>query len=122
MLEPQLLADEGILVLTPQGPLEKADFERLALLVDPYIEQKGALKGVMIYAKSFPGWADFAALLTHLRFVKDHQQHVARVAAVSDSSVLTVLSAIAKHFVRAEVRHFEFDARDQAMRWLNGGD
>jgi len=122
MLEPQLLADEGILVLTPQGPLEKADFERLALLVDPYIEQKGALKGVMIYAKSFPGWADFAALLTHLRFVKDHQQHVARVAAVSDSSVLTVLSAIAKHFVRAQVRHFEFDARDQAMRWLNGGD
>jgi len=121
MLEPQLLADEGILVLTPQGPLEKADFERLALLVDPYIEQKGALKGVMIYAKSFPGWADFAALLSHLRFVKDHQQHVARVAAVSDSSVLTVLSAIAKHFVRAEVRHFEFEQKDPAMRWLNGG-
>jgi len=121
MLEPQLLADEGILVLTPQGPLEKADFERLALLVDPYIEQKGALKGVMIYAKSFPGWADFAALLSHLRFVKDHQQHVARVAAVSDSSVLTVLSAIAKHFVRAEVRHFEFEEKDPAMRWLKGG-
>jgi hypothetical protein len=61
MIHAELLRDQGILILTPEGPLQQADFEALAQLVDPYIETEGELQGVLIATESFPGWADFAA-------------------------------------------------------------
>ncbi|MGD0961691.1 MAG: STAS/SEC14 domain-containing protein [Methylomonas sp.] len=118
MIHPELLPDQGILVITPEGPLQKSDFENLAQLVDPYIESHGDLRGVLIYAESFPGWSDFAALLSHLKFVKNHHQHIARLAAVTDSAFLTIMPSIAGHFVHAEVRHFAYGDKQQAIEWL----
>ena len=65
MLNFELNRAESILILKPIGPLESADFEKLAREVDPYIIEKGILNGLMIYAKSFPGWNNFAAFLSH---------------------------------------------------------
>jgi SpoIIAA-like len=121
MLHSELLADEAVLVLAPDGPLAAADFTRVAALVDPYLERHGRLKGLMIHTRHFPGWGDFAALVAHLRFVRDHHRRIERIAAVTDSGVLTVLPRIANHFVAAEVRHFEYADRDAALRWLATG-
>ena len=41
MIEFELLRDRGVLILSPDGPLEKADFERLAQDIDPFIASKG---------------------------------------------------------------------------------
>ena len=122
MIHHQLLRDEGILIVTPEGPLEKADFEKLASVVDPYIEANGKLNGLMIEAESFPGWSNFAALITHLKFVRDHQQHIEKVAAVTDSGFLSVLPSIADHFVHAEVRHFSYTDKQDALSWLRSVD
>lgn len=120
MLEYELWRDAGILVVCPKGALEAADFQRLAAEVDPYLDEAGQLRGLMIYAESFPGWSDFAALVSHIRFVKDHQQRIARIAAVTDSGFLSVLPRIANHFVRADVRHFAYQDRQAAVDWLQG--
>ncbi len=122
MLKHDLLQDQGILVVTPQGPLEQADFEELAKVVDPYIESHGTLQGLMIYTESFPGWDNFAGLVSHMKFVKDHQQHINKVAAVTDSGFLAALPGIADHFVKAEVRHFDFNDKENAMKWLTGSE
>jgi tRNA U38,U39,U40 pseudouridine synthase TruA len=119
MIQHELLRDKRILIITPQGPLEQKDFETLAREVDPYIQEKGKLNGLMIHAKSFPGWHDFAALVSHFKFVKDHHQHIAKVAAVTDSGFLSILPHIAKHFVRAEVRHFDYSDKENALKWLS---
>ena len=121
MLTHELLKDAGILIVKPQGALEAGDFEALAKEVDPYIEAHGTLRGLVIEAESFPGWSDFAALLSHFRFVRDHHRSIARVAAVSDSPLLTVGPRIASHFVAAEVRHFNFADREQALAWVRQG-
>ncbi|HEY7533228.1 MAG TPA: STAS/SEC14 domain-containing protein [Nitrospiraceae bacterium] len=118
MLAHELLRNEGILLIRPQGPIQKGDFESVAKVVDPYIEDKGRLRGVMVEAPSFPGWDSFAALLSHLRFVRDHHQHVTKVAAVSDSAILTIAPQIAKHFVKAEFRHLNASDREAALAWL----
>lgn len=118
MLKHELLSDKGILIVTPEGPLEQADFEAIARVADPYIESNGALNGLMIYTESFPGWNDFSGLVSHIRFVKDHQKAIKKVAAVTDSGFLSILPGIADHFVKAEIRHFEYDDRDDAMEWL----
>ncbi len=118
MLNYELLRDEGILVVMPGGPLEAKDFERIAQEVDPYIEDKGKLNGLMIYAKSFPGWDDFAALITHFRFIRNHHHNIRKVAAVTDSGFLSILPSIANHFVQAEVRHFDYGERETALDWI----
>src|SRR6476646_3757676 len=121
MVKYELLQESGILVIRPEGSLEASDFQKITQDVDPYIEANGELHGVLIDAKSFPGWKDFAAVVAHLRFVKDHHRKIGKVAAVSDSSFLSIAPNIASHFVQAEVRHFAQSQREEALAWLQTG-
>lgn len=122
MLHHELLRERGILILRPEGALRAEDFTALAAAVDPYIEQRGELQGVVVDAPSFPGWENFAGLLSHLRFVRDHHRRIRRIAVVSDSPVLaSVGPRIASHFVSAEVRSFGTADRAAAIAWLEGG-
>ena len=121
MLHIELLRDRGILILTPKGALEAADFERVGQQVDPFIAANGMLNGLMIHAEAFPGWASFGSLVTHIKFVKEHHRKIRRVAAVSDSAFLKVMPAIASHFATAEVRHFPFHEKARALAWLETG-
>ena len=121
MIHFELLRDRNILVITPDGRLEKADFEQLAKEVDPFIASKGKLAGVMLYAKSFPGWDSFGAFVSHLKFVADHHRQIERIAAVTDSGFLKIVPRIAEHFVQAEIKHFDLAEKDQALAWLETG-
>ena len=69
----------------------------------------------MVDAQSFPGWDSFAALVSHLEFVRDHHRLIGKIAAVSDSPVLSLAPRLAKHFVKAEIRHF--NANERAAAW-----
>jgi hypothetical protein len=115
------LRDRSILIVSPSGPLEKADFEHLAKEVGPLIASKGKLVGLMIYTETFPGWESFGALVSHLKFVADHHQRIERIAAVTDSGILKVMPRIADHFVQAQVRCFEFGEKARALAWLEAG-
>lgn len=118
MLKYELNRAEGILILQPVGPLESTDFAKLVQEVDPYIRETGKLKGLMIYVKSFPGWDNFAAFLSHMKFVKNHHQKVKKIAAVTGSGFLSIMPQVANHFLQAEVRHFDYDDKDAALDWL----
>ena len=120
MLRHELLRDKGILMVEPQGPLKSADFDGLVTEVDPYLAENGRLNGLLICAESFPGWHDFAAFISHLTFIKNHHQKINKVAAVTDSGFLSILPTVAGHFVAAEIRHFPFDEKEKALKWLGG--
>jgi hypothetical protein len=110
-----------ILAVAPHGKLAVEDFTRLAEEVDAYLEKEGELNGLLIEAESFPGWHDFAALLSHVRFVKEHHQRIRKVAAVTDSGFLAILPKVAGHFLKAEVKHFPYHDRAAALAWLMEG-
>ena len=118
MLNHQLMKDEGVLVLAPDGALQAEDFLAVAAEIDPFIEQNGKLHGVLIEAESFPGWENFASLLAHFRFVRDHHRNIRRVALATDSSVLSHVPQFASHFVSAEVEHFSYMDKLIALEWL----
>src|SRR5471032_1212730 len=107
MLNHELCQDDGILVLHAEGPLTAADFTTLAGHVDAYLEQHGTLRGVLIRAKSFPGWKNFGALLAHLKFVRAHHQRIEKVALVADGAFANIMPHIANIFVHAQMQHFE---------------
>ena len=118
MLEFELNKDSGVLVLKPHGPLSADDFAAVTETTNTYIENTGNLNGVMIYAKSFPGWEDFGALMSHLKFVRDHHKHIKKLATVSDSTVLTIMPKVAEQFINAEARHFDSADLYAAEVWL----
>ena len=118
MLEHQLNEKDGILTVKPSGRLAAEDFAALARVADGYLERNEALAGLLIDAEAFPGWEDFAALLSHLKFVREHHRRIKKVAALSDSAILKIMPHIAAHFVSAEVRHFALAERSAALDWL----
>ena len=112
----ELMKEKGILVVTPHGPLAAADFANLAKEVDPYIEDNGKLNGLMLCpGNKFPGWEDFASMLAHFKFIRNHHRKIKKIAAVTDSKFLTVAPKIASHFVKADVRHFDSKDKAKAM-------
>ena len=121
MLRHELLTDKRILVIRPEGPLQSSDFERIGKAVDPFIEKHGDLAGLMVEAANAPGWDSFAALATHLRFVRDHHRRIKRIVVVSDSPLLKVAPRIGGHFVSAEVKTFPAADRAAALAWIEAG-
>lgn len=112
------ITESGVLIVQPSGPLTKDDFESLAGKANLWIEEHGSLKGILIDAPEFPGWKDFAGLQSHIRFVRDHHKHIERLAVASDSSFLSALPVVARHFVKAEIRRFEAGDTEAALNWL----
>lgn len=118
MLNSELLKEDGILIVSPQEALQSSDFEQLAESIDPYIEDNSSLNGLMIYTESFPGRDNFAGLVSHIKFVKNHHKYIKKIAAVTDTDIAKVFPKIASHFVDAEIKHFDFTDKDEAMAWL----
>ncbi len=120
MLTVKIDEANGLALLEPDGPLSRQDFESAATVIDPYIKKTGHLNGLVIYTKSFPGWESFAALFSHLRFVKEHHKKVSRVALATDSKVRNFAEKVASHFVNAEIKVFPYQDVAQAREWVAG--
>ena len=106
MIKYRIMEAEGILVLEPKSALSANDFRDLTVSVDTYLAEHQSLHGMLIHAQNFPGWESFAGLSAHLRFVREHHQKIERIALVTDSPLRTVVPALTKHFVSAQIRRF----------------
>jgi hypothetical protein len=103
----------------PEGNLRIQDFEALSQAVDPFIEKKGELSGLIIVTRKFPGWAYFNGMLEHIKFVKSHHRKIAKVALVTDSKIADVAESLGKHFVKPSIKHFPFNDFESAKSWLS---
>ena len=120
MIAHTLDREHSILHIRPQGALEKADFEELAAVVDPFIAESGGLAGLIVETPGFPGWDSFGAMAAHLRFVRDHHRQIKRIALVTDSAMGNVAEHLVSHFVSAEIRRFPANALEAAQQWVTG--
>ena len=109
----------SILILEPHDSLTEKDFVAISDEIDPYIEENGSIKGLIIYVQSFEGWDSFSTLITHMKFVKNHHQNISRLAFVTDSKIAIFAEKIASHFVNPEIKNFDFDELESAKRWVS---
>ncbi len=121
MLSVEIDEVSGLAILEPDGPLTKGDFESAAKVIDPYIENTDQFNGIIIHTESFPGWDSFAALASHLRFVKEHHKKISRVAISTNSVIGNFSEGVASHFVNAEIKLFSYQELEQAKDWIIGG-
>ena len=116
MLRFEPLDDRNILVITADGPLADADFERFA----DQIKATGTMR-LMLKAASFPGWDSFEAFVAHLKFVSEHHRQIERIAIVTDSEFLKIMPRIASMLVHPRIRQFDVGETDEAVAWLETG-
>ncbi len=117
MVKFDLNTESGILTLQPNGSLTAEDFAKVTAAVDPFIESHGNLKAVVIESAHFPGWENFGALASHLRFVRNHHNHVRKIAIVTDSPLGATMEHLGSHFIGAGVRHFPAGQSADAQAW-----
>jgi hypothetical protein len=113
----ELRRDAGILILEPMQALTEADFAEVSAVVDPYLDAKGTLSALVIHTPDFPGWSNFAGLLAHLRFVKEHRDKTRKIALVTDSVLGSIAPTLAGLFTSAEIRHFPYGDFNKAIEW-----
>lgn len=113
----RLLPESGVIVVEISAPLRAADFDAIALTADTWIEAHGSLHGIVIHAREFPGWENLGGFFRHMRFIRNHQQKVTRVALATDSKMATLAPRFAEHFVKAELKAFPCDALESAIAW-----
>ena len=118
MIEHTLDSAHSILYVRPKSKLEQGDFVQLAKTVDPHIEEKGDLAGLIIEVTSFPGWESLGAMASHFRFVRDHHKHIKKIGVVTNSPLGNVAEHLASHFVAAEIRHFPAGELEAAKQWV----
>jgi len=118
MLDITLDENDGIAIFEPQNKLSELDFKEAVFIIDPYINKFKKLNGLIIVTKTFPGWESFAALVSHLSFVKDHHKKIACVAFVTDSPIGNLAEQVASHFVSAEIKAFKYNELETAKTWV----
>ncbi|QXM26080.1 STAS/SEC14 domain-containing protein [Elioraea tepida] len=121
MLEPSLDRQRGILVVEISGPLSVADIERISALLDPYLADAGRLRGMLVDARRHPGWSDIEAILSHERFLRDHAPLIDRIALVTDSDLVAVLTRFATLGRCPALRRFPWSEYHAARAWLEEG-
>jgi hypothetical protein len=109
-----------ILSVRPESSLNKHDFAELAAAVDPEIATSGDLAGLIIDAPHFPGWGGFGAMVTHMKFVHDHHEHVKKIAVVTDSHLGDFAEHLVSHFISADIKQFPTGELVQARHWMIG--
>ena len=111
----------GTVVVEAAAPLRGVDFDALAATVDPWLPTHETVAGVVFHARTVPGWENVTGLRRHLQFVREHHRRVRRVALAVDGVLPSLAPAVAGHLVAPEVRHFAYDALDDAVAWAGAG-
>jgi hypothetical protein len=116
----RLLQDKGVIVVEVTRPLSARDFDALGLAADPWIHAHGALEGVVVHARAFPGWENFASLVRHVQFAGDYLRKIRRVALATDSKLARLTPRVGAHFVPADLKTFGYEELDAAVAWAAG--
>jgi hypothetical protein len=114
----RILADRGVLVIEPRGALRTEDFDALSATVDAWLESTDQpLRGIVVHARTFPGWENLGSFLRHVRFVRDHHRRVKRVALSTDTALAGIASSLVDHFTEATVKRYDYEDFECAIDW-----
>jgi stage II sporulation SpoAA-like protein len=119
-LSHRLLPESGVIVAEVSEPLRAQDFDALAATAQKWLETHDGLQGIVLHARKFPGWQNTAALRRHVRFVRDHQRKLGRIAVATNSRLAEVAPRVARHVVQPDVKAFGYDELDRAISWAAG--
>lgn len=116
----RFMADCGVLLVQPVGPLRATDFDLIALAVDPWSGSRGTLRGLVVQTREFPGWENVAGFVRHVQVARGHRDSVRRVALATDLHLPDLKPQLTHQLIRAELRRFGQYDLGTAIAWAAG--
>ena len=116
MIKTEVIAPNALKIVAPER-LKADDFRQLAPQVESIINRYGKIR-LLIDGTRLEGWSDMSAFEAHAMFVKDHQAKAERIAVIAPHEWQHWLIGAVRVFLHPEVRAFESDQEDEALRWL----
>ena len=113
----EIVSKENLFVISPEGTITEDDIEQLVESVNGYINTYDKVPSLVIVATNAPTWESFEALKSHIKFVRERQRIVPKVAFVTDSRLLSIAHPLADVFTSAKIRRFKAEALDDALNW-----
>ena len=109
----------SVLKITAPEILKGSDFLALTPEVETLIKEQGKIR-LLIDASNLTGWANPEAVEQHMRFVKNHQAKVERIAVIIRHDWQHWLVSAVRIFLHPEVKAFDRAHEADAMRWIAG--
>ncbi len=110
----------NVVTISFHGEVDAQDEERLRSAFEGYVLENGHAPNLFITSDSFPKFEDFDVFKLHLNFIGEHSSEIEKVAVVSDAFSATLLPPVANLFLKAKIKHFHMNEKNDAMRWLEG--
>jgi hypothetical protein len=110
--------NKSILYVKPTPPLKAEDFLELSSVADSYLKDHAMLKGLVIEVVKFPGWENIDAFMAHLKFIKNHQAKIKKIAVVTDSKFAVIGEKFIGSLVANKVKRFPFGEVALAQQWI----
>lgn len=98
----------------PAAPLRVEDFQKL----DEIFQQRGSVNGLFIETLKFPGWSNIYAFRDHLKFIKNQQSKIKKIALVTDSPLALFGEKVVGFFLVPTVKRFPFEQKEAARKWI----
>lgn len=121
MLNIDVDARDRVILLRPDGALTGGDVHRLSQALGQITSDGKKVRGVVIHAPEFPGWASFSAFRAHVKFVRTHHKLIERLAVATDSPFLRSAPRLARLFISPQVGVFGADELETAREWAGAG-
>ncbi len=116
MLEYREDTDAGIVEITINGRISKAEFDDVADRIEALIAQHGKIR-ILEVINDFQG-LEASAFWDDLKFSLRHLNDFSRCAVVSDKRWVNLWSALIQPFIECEVEHFDPAEIESARAWL----
>jgi hypothetical protein len=114
------IVEPGVVVVEVSEPLRTEDFALLAEIVDGWLADHPTLRGLVVHARHFPGWATPGSLLRHVGFVRGHHRRIERVAQASNARAAAVVPEVAGRVLHPQVHAFGYNRLGDAVAWAAG--
>lgn len=109
---------QGVLLLDVKKSFSAQDFEIISELIDPYFEEHGELRGVIINSPKFPYWSGALNRIEYLNFARSNHYKFKKVALGMGGFFTKIVLGIAKRYAHPEAKMFKYNQIEKAQNWI----
>ncbi|MDX2082999.1 MAG: STAS/SEC14 domain-containing protein [Rickettsiales bacterium] len=108
----------GVLLLDVKNSFNEEDFIAIADLINPYFQENGELRGVIINSKKFPYWSGAQNRNQYINFASENHHKFNKAALVMNGFFTKIVARIARGRVHPEVKIFKYNQIVKAQSWI----
>ncbi|RNB80266.1 STAS/SEC14 domain-containing protein [Brevibacillus fluminis] len=108
--------NDDVIAVEISEKVTRKDYQEIEGAFQKLVDRHGKIK-VLLTLGDYTGFS-MDVFLAKLDFIKKFYRYCDRIAFVSNRNWLANIVDIEKHFIKANVKHFEPAQQDEAWSWL----